>query len=141
MAGRQDGPRRAESKARRGASRTFRDYGLSITLFVLYALAQAGSAVAGWLEFVDDATQHGQIPAVFGDDGYIWTLLEQTLQNWQSEFLALAALIALLAVLVHRGSEHSHDGEDELHRRIEDVQRRVEALADRRGAKQPAGGS
>ena len=141
MAGRQDGPRRAQVQARRGASRAFRDYGLSITLFVLYGLAQVGSAIAGWIEFVDEASQHGQVATVFGDDGYIWTLLEQTLQNWQSEFLALTTLIVLSAVLLHRGSEQSRDGQDDLQRRLEEVQRRVEALADRRGAKQPAGGS
>lgn len=105
--------------------------GLSIAAFTLYAVAQLGSAVAGWIEFVDDQRQHGQSVEVFGPDGYAWTFLEQTLQNWQSEFLALAVLVALTATLIHRGSKHSRDGSDEVQRRIQDVERRVQLLASR----------
>jgi hypothetical protein len=103
--------------------------GLSIACFVLYVIAQLGAAVAGWLEYLSEQQQHGSAPQLFGDDGYAWTLLEQTLQNWQSEFLALAALIALSAVLLHRGSKHSRDGNDEAQARIQEIRRRVDRLA------------
>lgn len=103
--------------------------GLSIACFALYFAAQLGAIVTGWVEFVDEQQQHGSIATVFGDDGYVWTLLEQTTQNWQSEFLALATLVALTAVLIHRGSKHSRDGNDEAEQRIKAIQRRVEALA------------
>jgi hypothetical protein len=108
---------------------------------VLYVVAQVASAVTGWAEFVDEATQHGQVPQLFGEDGYVWTFLEQTLQNWQSEFLALAVLVAFSAVLLHRGSEQSRDGQDDLMRRVQAVQKRVDALAERGRPRQPAGGS
>lgn len=106
--------------------------GLSIACFTLYVLAQLGAIVVGWVEFVASQQQHGGVAEVFGDDGYIWTLLEQTTQNWQSEFLALAALVALTAVLIHRGSKISRDGNDEAEQRIKAIQRRVDALAGER---------
>jgi hypothetical protein len=103
--------------------------GLSAACFALYAVAQVGAIVTGWIEFVAEQTQHGSTPSVLGDEGYVWTLLEQTAQNWQSEFLALGALIAMTSVLVHRGSKHSRDGSDEAQQRIAKIQRRVQALA------------
>jgi Domain of unknown function (DUF6766) len=102
--------------------------GLSIACFALYVVAQLGAIVTGWVEFVAEQRQHGSGATVLGDDGYIWTLLEQTTQNWQSEFLALGTLITLTAVLIHRGSKHSRDGNDEVQRRVQAIQRRVQAL-------------
>jgi hypothetical protein len=116
----------------RSTRRWWTDRGLSIACLALYAVAQIASAVAGWLEYLDEQRAHQQAATVFGPDGYAWTFLEQTLQNWQSEFLALGTLIALTSVLIHRGSKHSRDGTDEIQRRVQAVERRVEALA--RGA-------
>jgi len=107
--------------------------GLSIVLFSLYALAQIGAAISGWFEFADQQRQHGQPLEVFGDNGYVWTFLEQTLQNWQSEFIALTLIVALTAVLIHRGSKHSRDGQDEAKQRIERIQQRVDALVKGQG--------
>lgn len=106
--------------------------GLSIVCFLLYALAQVGAAIAGWMEFLSEQKAHGSPAPILGDDGYGWTLLEQTMQNWQSEFLALAVLVAVSAVLVHRGSHHSRDGNDEAKARMETIQRRVDRLVARR---------
>jgi hypothetical protein len=114
--------------AARRSTRWWADRGLSLACLALFGAAQVAAAVAGWLEFLDEQRSHEQAATVFGPDGYIWTLLEQTLQNWQSEFLALATLIVLSASLVHRGSKHSRDGNDEVRRRVQAIQRRVEAL-------------
>jgi hypothetical protein len=103
--------------------------GLSIACFLLYAVAHVGAAVAGWLEYLAEQQAHGGNAVILGDDGYAWTFLEQTMQNWQSEFLALALVIALTAKLLHRGSKHSRDGTDEAHARIVAIRRRVEQLA------------
>jgi hypothetical protein len=113
-------------QSRDGAA--WRDRGLSVACLLLYGLAQLGSAVAGWLEYVAQQRSHLQPATLFGADGYGWTFLEQTLQNWQSEFLALATLIVLTATLIHRGSKHSRDGGDEVKRRVRAIQRRVDAL-------------
>jgi len=81
-----------------------------------------------WAEFESQQQQHAQPVTVLGDDGFAWTLLEQTLQNWQSEFLALATLVALTAVLLHRGSKHSRDGNGEVQRRVQAIRRRLDVL-------------
>ena len=103
--------------------------GLSIACFALFALSQLGAAVSGWFEFAAEQRAHGAIAELFGPDGYIWTLLEQTFQNWQSEFLALGTMVVLTALLVHVGSKHSRDGNDEVQRRVKAIRRRVTALA------------
>jgi hypothetical protein len=104
---------------------------LSLVLIGLYVASQVAAAITGWLEFAAEQSAHQQPAEVFGPDGYIWTLLEQTMQNWQSEFLALGVLIALTAKLLHRGSKHSRDGNDEAMARIQAIQRRVRALEPR----------
>jgi membrane protein implicated in regulation of membrane protease activity len=109
--------------------RWLRDYPLAIALFVLYAAIQIGAAVTGWFEFAAEQAQHQRPAELFGPDGYVWMLLEQTLQNWQSEFLALATLVVLSAVLIHRNSKHSKDGDEERQRRVEEIRRRVARLA------------
>ena len=120
--------------ARRAATSWLALRGLSITLFLLYAVAHVGAAITGWVEFADEQRAHGEPPELLGPGGYVWTLLEQTLQNWQSEFLALGAMVALTAALLHVGSKHSRDGQDEVQQRVEGIQRRVEALvASRQG--------
>ena len=101
---------------------------LSLVLIGLYVVAHVGAAISGWVEFVAEQASHQQPADVLGSDGYIWTLLEQTMQNWQSEFLALAVLIVLSAHLLHRGSKHSRDGSDEALERIRSIQRRIRAL-------------
>ena len=100
----------------------------------LYLLAHVLAGVAGWFEFASEQRAHLEAPTFLGEAGYVWTLLEQTLQNWQSEFLALATLIAITAVLIHRGSKHSRDGQDEVGRRVRAIERRVAALEPPRGS-------
>jgi hypothetical protein len=105
------------------------DRGLTLACFALYGITQVGAAIVGWFEYLAEQQSHQQPAEVFGPDGYVWTFLEQTLQNWQSEFVALAALIALSAVLLHRGSKHSREGNDEVQERVQAIRQRVEALS------------
>jgi hypothetical protein len=114
--------------ARTDSTSWARARGLTLAVLGLYVLAQIGAAITGWVEFVAEQTSHQQSAEVFGPDGYVWTLLEQTMQNWQSEFLALATLVALSAHLIHKGSKHSREGNDEAIKRMQSIQRRVRAL-------------
>jgi hypothetical protein len=104
------------------------DYSLSLLWLIIFVASFIGSTVTGWLEFVATQHSHGQEPRLFGDDGYSWVLLEQTLQNWQSEFLAVLVLIVLTSILIHRGSALSRDGKDEVEGRARAVERRLDAL-------------
>lgn len=112
--------------------RILHDYSLSIVLTVVFLVTLAGGTVSGWFEYASDQAAHGQPATVIGEDGYLPVISEQVFQNWQSEFLALAMLIALGSVLVHRGSPESKDTQVALEQRVANLSERIDRLADAR---------
>jgi hypothetical protein len=109
--------------------RLWRDYSLSIVLFVLFFVSWVGQTAVGWLEFAAEQQAHGQVARWFGQDGYVWTWAEATLENWQSEFLQLLTFVVLTSFLLHRGSHESKDGDDELRAKLDRIERRLAELA------------
>jgi hypothetical protein len=87
--------------------RFLRDNGLSIALFVLFALSLAGQALAGWRALEEELRTHG-MPAV-GLAGYLTTghFISAVFENWESEFLQMAAYVLLTVFLVQKGSSES----------------------------------
>ena len=87
--------------------RVWRDNGLSIVLFGLFLATMAGQIVSGWLEHNHDLTAHQQeaigLLAYF-TTGHLW---EATGENWESEFLQMAAFVLLTTFLYQRGSAES----------------------------------
>jgi hypothetical protein len=86
---------------------TWRNNGLSIVLFGLFILTGAGQAVSGWLAYNDDQRQHQGETVGFGQyfsTGHFW---EATAENWESEFLQMAAFVLLTAFLYQKGSAES----------------------------------
>jgi hypothetical protein len=116
------------------------DHALSVVFFGLFATTLVIAAIAGWMEFASQQQAHGDTPEVFASDGYLPFLVEQVTQNVQSEFLALAVMIALAARQIHRGSAQSRDGQDEKKRQIELTRKRVEALVARRTGRRASAG-
>ena len=102
------------------------DYGLSITLAVMFLVAWALQTWAGWVEFVSEQARHGEVAQAFGDDGYVWQWAESTFENWQSEFLQIFVFIVLTTFLVHRKSHESPDTDYD----SEAALRRIEAKVD-----------
>lgn len=95
--------------------RTFlRDYGLAVALASLFIFSWVVQSLAGWVEFVAEQQAHGETAQLFGGSGYIWTWLESTFENWQSEFLQLFTMVILTAFLIHKGSSESKDSDDEM---------------------------
>ena len=89
-----------------------RDNGLSITLFVLFAITVIGHGWAGWIAHNEDLLRDGgaaltlvnyRTSAQFGS-----TLFE----NWESEFLQMATYVILTAYLFQRGSPESKDPDE-----------------------------
>jgi hypothetical protein len=80
---------------------------LSIALFSLFALSFFLHAVGGLRRYNEDALNHGQ-PLV-GLFGYLGssTFWFESLQNWQSEFLSVGALVVLSIFLRQKGSPES----------------------------------
>jgi len=111
-----------------GLARLWRDYGLSIALFILFALSFAGHTVAGWYQYASEQQQHEEDATVFGDSGYVWYWGEWTLQNWQSEFLELTVIVVLSSFLIHKGSAESKDSDDEIKHLLEGIEKKLDGL-------------
>lgn len=80
---------------------------LSIVLLSLFALSFAGHALGGWREYCHELAQDGHQPVSFSEflgSAHFWF---QSLQNWQSEFLAVGTLVVLSIWLRQEGSPES----------------------------------
>jgi hypothetical protein len=105
--------------------KVWRDYNLSIVLFVCFLVSWVLQAWTGWVKFAGEQHQHNQSPTVFGSDGYVWEFAAATFENWQSEFLQLLAMVVLTSFLIHRGSAESKDSNDRLEAKIDALQETV----------------
>jgi hypothetical protein len=108
--------------------RIWHDYGLSITLVVLFLAAWSLQTWSGWVEYSAEQVAHGQTPLAFGDDGYIWRWAQATFENWQSEFLQVFVFIVLTTFLVHRRSHESPDTDYDTEAALRRIEAKVDAL-------------
>ncbi len=89
--------------------RILRDNGLTLILMLLFAASILGHAFAGWRVEIQDAMRHGQ------EGSSLWAyvispqFLSTVFENWESEFLQMAAYVVLTAFLIQRGSSESRD--------------------------------
>jgi hypothetical protein len=93
-------------------ARWFRDNGLSIALFALFAVSVVGHAWSGWIanneELIRDHAAPLGLLAYLGSGAFNSTLFE----NWESEFLQMWAYVMLTAYLFQRGSPESKDPDE-----------------------------
>lgn len=87
--------------------RLLRNYGLSLALFGIFVLVQAGLSVVGQQQHNEERAEHGEPPI-----GYLQYLvspafMEATMENWESEFLQMFAYVILTAFLYQEGSAES----------------------------------
>jgi hypothetical protein len=87
----------------------FKDNGLSLVFFGLFAACLAGQSLAGWLTYNNEQREHGE-PVIsysgyFGNS-HFWQAVGE---NWESEFLQMAAYVMLTVFLFQRGSSESKD--------------------------------
>jgi hypothetical protein len=106
----------------------FRDYGLSVTLATLFIASWLVQSISGWVEFVAEQQEHGQAAQLLGDSGYLWSWLQATFENWQSEFLQLFAFVVLTTFLIHRKSPESRDDQEKMQNQLTEILHKVEAL-------------
>jgi hypothetical protein len=89
--------------------RLVRDNSLTLVLLLLFAGSIVGQWIAGWHVAVEDAARHGghalSLAAYTGSPQFLSSVFE----NWESEFLQMAAYVMLTAVLIQRGSSESKD--------------------------------
>jgi hypothetical protein len=85
----------------------WKNNGLSIVLVSLFVLSLAGQTLTGWWDLNDDARTHGSPPVELAEylrTGHFW---EATGENWESEFLQMAAFVLLTVFLRQKGSSES----------------------------------
>jgi hypothetical protein len=113
--------------------RLWRDYGLSITLVVMFLVSWTLQTWMGWVEFVADQQSHGQTAEAFGDSGYFWSWGQATFENWQSEFLQVFTFVVLTTFLVHRRSHESPDADADVEAALRRIEARLDVLAKDKG--------
>ena len=99
-----DSPAWARAK---GWRQTLYSNSLLIVMGVIWVGSWAAQAVTGWTEYTERRFDHQRGPVSFTDylgTGDFW---ERTLQNWQSEFLAVGSMAILAVYLRQRGSPES----------------------------------
>jgi hypothetical protein len=86
---------------------------LAIACLVLFLVFLVGQALTGWHERNHDAADHGE-PSI-SLPHYLTTghFYEATFENWESEFLQMAAYVMLTAFLIQKGSAESKDPDGE----------------------------
>ena len=83
------------------------EHSLGIALFLLFAVSWVGHVLGGWSRHAVEEALHGQAPpslAQYLASSQFWF---ESFQNWQSEFLSVAAMIWLAVYLRQRGSPES----------------------------------
>ena len=90
-------------------ARRLRDNGLSIVLAAVFAACMLAQTWAGQVLHNDERRQHGESPLSMAEylrSGHFW---EATAENWESEFLQMAAYVLLTVALFQKGSSESKD--------------------------------
>jgi hypothetical protein len=93
--------------------RFLRDNGLSITLLLLFVVSLAGQAIAGWRAFLEDLHRHQALEIGFSDYLTSGHFLSAVFENWESEFLQMAAYVLLTVFLFQKGSSESKKPDEE----------------------------
>ena len=86
-----------------------RDNGLSITMFALFFLFLAGQSLTGWPEYNQEQQEHNQPQVEYIEYLGSGHFIESVFENWESEFLQMAAYVVLTIFLFQRGSSESKD--------------------------------
>src|SRR5215210_4384261 len=87
--------------------RFLRNNGLSIVLFLLFFFSLAGQSITGWHEYNEDQQEHRQPTIGYGEYLATGHFVEATFENWESEFLQMAAYVVLTIFLFQKGSSES----------------------------------
>jgi hypothetical protein len=87
--------------------RFLRDNGLSVALFILFAVSLIGQALTGWRAHAEELRLH-ELPTIgfldyLGSGHFISAMFE----NWESEFLQMAAYVVLTIFLFQKGASES----------------------------------
>jgi hypothetical protein len=83
------------------------EHSLGLALFTLFLLSWVGHALGGWADYSSEQQLHGQAAATLRDYVESSRFWFESFQNWQSEFLSVAAMVWLAVYLRQRRSPES----------------------------------
>src|SRR5687767_2999039 len=89
----------------------FRNNGLSLVLMGMFLILLFGQAVAGFHQSNQEKETHGRPIESFGEYVSGSHFLESVFENWESEFLQMAAYVIFTVFLFQKGSSESKDPE------------------------------
>ena len=100
----------------------WKNNGLSIVIFTLFALCLFGQSIAGWKHHNEEQVDHGKPAIAYGEYLHSSDFGEGVFENWESEFLQMAAYVVLTAFLYQKGSSESKKphGKNKVDERPED---------------------
>jgi hypothetical protein len=90
-----------------------RDNGLSLVMFGVFVLLLLSQTLAGYFNYNEDRQAHQQPAITYGQylgSSHLWS---SVCENWESEFLQMAAYVILTVFLFQRGSAESKDPDKE----------------------------
>jgi hypothetical protein len=108
---------RATSRKRDGANASWlKRNSMSLAMFSLFVVSLIGQIAAGHRTYNDDQSEHGHPGIAVTEYVRSGHFIEAVFENWESEFLQMAAFVFLSAVLYQKGSPESRklEGEPEL---------------------------
>ncbi len=85
----------------------WRRHGLMLAMLGCFLLTWVGQSVTGWRVYNEEQALHGDVLLSWGRYLVNPEFWERTLQNWQSEFLAVAAMSVFTVYLREVGSPES----------------------------------
>lgn len=102
---------------------SLKNYGyLWLTLF-FFVFSICGHWIFGWLTYVEEQTAHHQPVET---SSYLFAMLRDTFENWQSEFLQLLWQVGGLAVFLCVGSPQSKESEDRAEAKLDAILQAVD---------------
>jgi hypothetical protein len=83
------------------------EHSLGLAFVVLFLISWAGHALGGFATYAEEQVLHGETRPHLVDYLTSSRFWFESFQNWQSEFLAIAAMVWLAVYLRERGSPES----------------------------------
>lgn len=88
--------------------RWLRNNSLSIVLFLLFAVFLVGQSVTGYRHYNSEQESHGSPEVTYAEFVKSGEFIETVFENWESEFLQMAAYVVFTVILRQKGSAESH---------------------------------
>ncbi len=110
-------------RQRTGVRRIWDNFGLGLTLMILFFTTWLAQGLVQWVQFIDEQKAHNE-PVRIGQ--FIAHFSQSTLENWQSEFLQLFSFVVLAAMMIHHGSAESKDSTDRMERKIDEIKQMLQ---------------